>query len=590
MSDKTTIENLEKLTPMELKVLRHISENKTSKEIAEILFISPRTVQNHRYNIVQKLNLKGANKLLEFALTHRDHLHPIIDTTSTQTPQDSANTSIYLIGGLVIIALLITAVFFFWPDSPSPSVENQDKNNSGTNRIAVMPFRLIGPDSSENYLSDGLTEALITQLSQIPALSVIARTSVMPYKRSPKSLPEIARDLRIAALLEGSVQREDHRIRISVQLIDALKQETLWGQTFDRQYEDILSIQRDIALKVATALEVRLFLDELDGDTSPETVNEQAHIAYLKGRYFLNQTTREGFRRAITFYQSAIAIDSSYARAWAGLADAYAWMSNYGFMSPVEAYAQSRFAANVALRLAPNMGEAHTAAGTIALLHDWDFQSASLAFQKALALNPSDVVAHRLSALLLLSQKNYEEALTHTKATTRLDPLSLISNSIHGRTLYFSRQFPEAIAQFRTTLEIDSTFWLTHAYLGEAHLAEGAFEPGLKRLQTASDLAEENSAALARLGYGYALTGKRKSANRILQQLLETSAEGNSLAFQIALIYTALEEQDNAFEWIEVAYQNRHDFMLDLPTDPKLDPLRSDERFTSFLQKMAFEN
>lgn len=587
-------ENLNILTDMERKVLSLIAENKTSKEIAQILFISYRTVQNHRYNISQKLNLKGSNKLLEFALSHKEHFTEqsglLLTTVETQNntptysiPKSKINVGFASIVVLGFILLWIAANQLFKAE------DNTSSDSSSTQRrIAVMPLRLIGPDLTNEYLSDGLTDELITQISRIPDIRVIARTSAIFLKDSPERLDEISKELQLNAILEGSIQKDKDLIRVNVQLIDTEMKETIWSQTFDRKFSDILSVQREIGWQVANALKVELLLEGLDAGVSESPLNEDAYTAYLKGRYFVNQKTGEGFNKAIEYFQQAIKADSNYSNAWAGLADTYVWMSNYGFMLPDEAYPLAKTNAEKALELNPKNGEAYTALAATSLLYEWDFDKAKSGFLTALHINPSDVVAHRLYALLLLATGKPEDAIKHTEIGIKLDPLSLISNAMHARTYYFARQYSKALKQLLTAIEIDDKFWLVHSYLGETYIELKDFDKALIYLLKARELAPDNDPALGRLGYGYAITGRQIEAETIINELSAKSDDGKNYSFQIALIYTALGQKDNAFKWIQKAFDTRHDFMLDLHMDPKLDPLRKDPRFISYLRKMGF--
>jgi TolB-like protein/DNA-binding CsgD family transcriptional regulator/Tfp pilus assembly protein PilF len=592
-SDKNINESLQSLTDMERKILALIAENKTSKEIAEILFISYRTVQNHRYNIGQKLDLKGSNKLLEFAINNKtlltDFLPVNFESTGPVQLKGKSGTTYRLIA-VILFTVLLTVFAVYWFSSGnflSSSTQNSHQMLTNKNRIAVLPFRLIGPDTSEEYLSEGLTEELITQISQIPELRVIARSSVIRFKNNFSNLSEIAEELNVSSILEGSVQKADDNIRVNVQLIDTESKENLWSQTFDRKFSDILSIQKEIAWQVALALKVELFLAGLDAADKSREINEEAHLAYLKGRYFVNQATKESFQKAIELFTQSIHFDSNYAVAWAGLADAYIWQANYGYMNPHQAFSFSKKAVTKALELEPDLSDAYTSKASINLLYDWDFISAETEFLKALSLNPSDVNAHRLYALLQFAVGKPEKAVEHTQIALNLDPLSVLSNSFHGRAYYFSGQYDKAVEQYHNTTELDENFWLVYSFLGEAYLELNKNTKAISVLKKAVELSPDNYIALARLGYGYARTGAKTDAEKIIQELILNSDDGKALSFQIALIYTAIGKKDDAFEWIQKAYDNKHDFMLDLQSDPKLDPLRNDDRFNTFLIKMG---
>ncbi len=584
MEEKAKLQALKNLTETEKRILSYIAQNKTSREIAKALFVSVRTVQNHRYNIARKLGLKGANKLLEFAIEQRVALADLYESDKELSPPAAAQHSgsrsgwIYPLA-LLLVLIIIVGGFFLLESSDSPAADPL--------RIAVMPLRMIGPDSSNAYLADGFTEELITQISRNPDLRVIARSSVMRYKNKPSNISEIVERLGVGSILEGSLQKEGDLLRINLQLVDASSRANLWSQTFDRRLSDILSVQREIAWQVAMALDVKLFLEGLEGAGTVDRVNEETQTAYLKGRYFLSRNTAAGFEQAGLFFKQALAIDSTFARAWAGLAEMYAWQSNFGFMAPDEAYPQSRRAAQKALKYNPALAEAHNSMAAIALLYDWDFERAEVAFQKALALNPSLAAAHRLYALLHITRGHTEKAVQHTERALKLDPLSLLSNSFHGRALYFARRYGDAVSQYKNTLQLDAGYWLVHAYLGEAYLEKGAQDSALAALEQAVKLAPQNYSALGRLGYGYARSGRTEEARQIVKTLKEQSHKGEPFSFQLVLIYAALGETEQAFVWMQKAFEERHDFMLDLQSDPKLDPLRDDPRYKDFLLKMG---
>lgn len=596
-TENNIFQNLNALTEMERRVLSLISENKTSKEIADILFISYRTVQNHRYNISQKLNLKGTNKLLEFALRNKNLLLDSDQSSNTSQndsdiPDSMINSSNRIINKRVLlVGVVIVTIFiiFYFLLVQKDSVAEVPGFLDDKNRIAVLPLRLISPDKSDEYLSDGFTEELILKLSQIPELRVIARTSVANFRDNLLDLDEIAKQLNVKSILEGSIQKDGNNLRVNVQLIDTETKANLWSQSFDRNFADILTIQSEIASKVAIAMEVQLFLAGLDIEKELTSVNEEAHLAYLKGRHFLNQATKDGFEKSREFLSQSLQLDSSYANAWAGLADVYIWLANYGFMDPDEAFNNSRTAAYKALEIAPELSEAYTSIAAINLLYDWDFNSAEKNFSKALSLNPSDVNAHKLYALLNLALGNTQKAIGHSQWSVKLDPISSLSNAILGRTYYFAREYNSALEQYNLTLELDPNFWLVNSYLGELYLEMNKKNEAIFYLQKAKEFASDSYVALSRLGYGYARIDNLSAAENILNEIIRASDDGKKLSFQIALIYTALGNMDAAFNWIQKAYESKHDFMLDLKTDPKLDPLRADPRFHSFLLKMGIE-
>lgn len=584
---------LHRLTPMERRILQLISDNRTSREIADQLYISYRTVQNHRYNISKKLDLKGSNSLLEFAINHKAEiiaLDPDNGNRSDELPyvkRKSLKKSKWIVlTGIPLIIIVIIFVFIEGRKWFSNSV-NENPSGNKYNRIAVMPIRLIGADSSDLYLADGLTEDLINRFSQIEDLGVIARSSVMLYKGIDYPSRKIADELDVDAFLEGSIQRNDSLLRINIQVIDAETEESIWGGSYDRKLRDFLKIQREISIDVTGALNIELFLETLSGRDPGDRITEEAQLDYLKGRFFFNKNTRSGFEKALEYYTRAIRLQTEYARAWSGIADVYTWMSNFGFIPPDSAYPQAREAALKALELDPDLSEAYTSMGAVYLLYDWNFPEAEQVLNKATQLNPGDIIAHRLLALLSLSRGNNEEALYHTNVLIRYDPLSIMSNAVYGRTLYFTEKYDKAESQLFRTLELDPTSWLVNSYLGELYLETGENAKAIKYLEKAASLSPGNLNPYAKLAYGYARTGNKKAADEMLEELIHNTETDNSFSFQISLVFTALNDKDRAFEWMNKAFQHHHDFMLDLKSDPKLDPMRDDSRYQEFVEKMG---
>lgn len=582
---------LQRLTEMERKVLKLIAQNKTSKEIAGELFISYRTVQNHRNNICTKLNLKGYNKLLQFALEHRSLLEEsgeaVSEGAGAQNPEartSADNRRMWrAMVAAVLLALMITAGWLYFElrsagDAGSPMpVTDVDRN-----RIAVLPFVNIGPEPDDDFLTDGLTEEIISRLSRINQLRVIARTSVMKYKNTLTSVDKIGEELQVGTVLEGSVRQVGNRLRVTAQLIDAQTQEHLWSRDYDRNLQDMLAVQSDIANHVADALKVELL--GVRHDTS--TVNPQSYISYLKGRYFLNQRDRAGFDKARRYFQQVIDREPDYALAYAGLADTYILLCNYGFMTPQQGFPKAKAAASKALQIDPDLAEAHNSLGTIHLLYDWDWQAAEAEFRLALWLNPSYATAHQIYGLFLVLMGREAEAIESVRHAVRLDPLSPVVNAVLGRVHYHAGQYDLAVKQLGKSIELNPRFWLAYSFLGEVYLEINQGEEAVAALEKAVTLSQDDPFALARLGYALAAIGQKTQARDILAQLREHEAQGTRLSYQIALLHAALGETATCFDWLQKAYEQRHDFMPDLKVDPKWQGLRSDPRFTALLEKM----
>ncbi len=579
------------LTRTEKKILGMIAENKTSPEIAKELFVSVRTVQNHRYNISGKLGLKGPNSLLEYAIRNKPLISGMGATKTggeiTLAPGNKSKSKYFIFGSSLLIGLILAVVIINrgWIKhdlSPGNGMESEQI------RIAVLPMRTTGPDSIAGWISEGLTEELIIQLSGIPGLRVIAYGSVRQYNPNEQQLDKIANELNVGILIDGSMRKTDSLFRINLQVIDVRSGENIWAAGYDVAPPQYSVSQNEVAMRIARALEVEFFLEKLSGESSPGSDVAEAQESLLKGRFYVNRGTRHGFMRAENLFREAIAIDSSFARAWAELANVYTWKSNYGIMDADSAYSLARKAAEKAIALNPDIGEAHRARGAVALLYDWDFKLAESELTKAMSMNPSDVMVYRLIALLHLATGKHGEAISYSKMALELDPQSVMNNAIYGRTLYFSRTYEQSIQQLRETLQMEPGFWLATTYLAESLLEQDNHSAAVKYLESAVAQQPGNKVALSRLGHGYARAGQKEKAQAVIRSLMGEQQYENTFHFQVALIHTALGNHDSAFHYLDKAYEERHDYMLDLRSDPKLDDLRNDQRFLELLDKMGF--
>jgi|GEM_PF-203961 len=598
------VPSIQDLTQMEQRVLRLLAENKTSKEIATELFISYRTVQNHRNNIANKLNLKGANKLLQFAIENKAYLSGAVksgfepETIAHSVAVDKAKLNFkshaILISLASILVFFIATAFYF--------LRNSDKSDSGfqnessvfdtthldKNRIAVLPFTNISRESTDEYLSDGMTDELITTLSKIKGLRVIASTSTMKYKGTSKGISEISRELEVGTILEGSVRKVGDQLRVSAQLIDASTEEHIWAQDYDRQLKDIFAIQRDIAQRVAQGLKLQLLSPKPPNEA--KNINPETYTCYLKGRYFWNQRTQTGFKKALEYFTAAIELDAEYALAHAGLADTYILLSNYYYLPPNEAFPKAKQAVIKALEIDSQLAEAHNSLATINYLYDWDFLSAEREFRKAIDLNPNYATAYQIYAICLANMGRFDEAISVVNRAFELDPVSRIINAVVGRIHHRARQYDKAIKNFQKTIEIDPQFFLVYIFLGETYICKEMYTRALESFQKAVEILPSSPFPVAVLAFGYAAAGKKIQALQILDKILAVPRNQMRLSYQIATIYAALEDKDKAFEWLEVAYQQKHDFMLDIKVDQKLDNLRSDPRFSQLLKKVGLDS
>ena len=460
---------------------------------------------------------------------------------------------------------------------------------SGKILLIVLPFENLSGDPTQEYFSDGMTEEMITELARLnpEALGVIARTSAMQYKSTNKGIDQIGHELGVDYILEGSVRRAGNRVRISAQLIQASDQTHLWADSYDRDLEDILTLQGEVARAIAGEIRIKVTPREQTRLASPRPVNRESHEAYLKGRYYWNKFTEEGLRKGLEYFQQAIAIDPGYALAYAGLADSYTILgSGYGYLPPNEAYPRAKVAAKKALEIDDTLPEAYTSLGAAKLFYDWDWRGAEQVLKRAIELNPSYCTAYELYGFFLQAMGRLNEALREVRRALELDPLSLISNTDVGLGFLLARQYDQAIEQCQKSLEMDPNFIVAHEYLGRAYLEKSMFEESIAEFQKAITLSGGKTRFKAFLGNAYAASQRRGEALKLLHELQEFPTQRYVSSYDIATIYIGLGEKERAFEWLGKAYEERSCFLLWLKVDPIFDTLRSDPRFQDLLRRM----
>jgi TolB-like protein/DNA-binding winged helix-turn-helix (wHTH) protein/Flp pilus assembly protein TadD len=453
--------------------------------------------------------------------------------------------------------------------------------------LAVLPLENLSGDPSQDYFSDGMTDELITELGQISELRVISRTSAMTYKGVRRPLPEIARDLNVDAVVEGTVLRSGDRVRITAQLIRASADKHLWAQSYEVELRDILALQKKVARSIAEQIRMKLNPNERTGLNHPKAVNPEAYEAYLKGRYFWNKRTGEGLKKAIGYFNQAIEKDPNYAQAYTGLADSYALMGDweYGVLPPAEAFPKAKAAATKALALDNTLGEAHTSLAFVLDLFDWDWEAAEKEYRQAADLSPNYATAHQWHTWHLIVLGRTSEAITEMRRAESLDPLSLIISADMADVLLIARRYDEAIQQSRKTMEMDPGFAVAHYQLGQAFVQKHMYDKGIAELQKAIGFSGGNKTFRSALAYAYATSGRRNEALEILNDLKNRLNNGFSNASEIALIYVGLDEKDQAMTWLEKAYGER--FNPSVLIRPCFDPLRSDPRFQGLLRRIG---
>jgi len=459
---------------------------------------------------------------------------------------------------------------------------------SATKSVAVLPFENLSTDPENEYFSDGITDDIIAQLSKISALKVISRTSSMQYKKTSKKITAIADELGVGAILEGSVRRAGPRARIVVHLVDPRTEKHLWGDTFDRQLTDIFEVQSEVAEQISGALAAALSPEEKRRLETKPTEDAEAYNLYLLGRHHANQWSEANVQKAIDYFQLAIAKDPGYAVAYAGLADAYELLS-IGFSSKpaVECLAQAKAMALKALEIDDTLAEAHTSLAYARWLGDLDWSAAEREFKRALELKSSYVMAHQWFAEYLAALGRHDDALAEIKRAQQLDPLSVPVNRAVGWVLYFGRRYDPAIEELRKALAMDPEFLGARLVLWWAYVAKGAYEQAIADIRKEVERPGSRTLKKLMLGYACAASGNREEASGILWELEPKLAAEDRLALLAALLFTALDVKDRAFEQLERAYQLRDPGLLFLKVAPWFDPLRSDPRYGALVEKLG---
>jgi len=458
--------------------------------------------------------------------------------------------------------------------------------------LVVLPLENMTGDSSQDYFADGLTEEIITELSRLnpEQLGVIARTTAMTYGGSEKSAAEIGRELGADYLLEGSVRREGNRVRIAAQLIETRNEIHRWAEAFERDADAILTVQRDIARAVAARIEVTLTPEQQTQLARPPTVTPDAYRSYLRGRYYWNKRTKEGFQKAIEAFNDAIAVDPAFARPYAGLADSYYLLGFYTDIPFQDAMMKARSAAERALELDPDLAEAHTSLAVILAYFEWDFARADREFRRALELDPSYPTGHHWYGIYLFDMARMDEAIVEARRAVESDPLSVIINTDLALTYYHARRYDEAVAQAKRALELDSEFAVAHYTLGRAYTESGQYEEALRSLERAVALSDGNPLFMGELGRAYAQAGNPDRTREILAELTSTADQRYVGPESFAVLYAALGEKDEALDWLEQAYQRRSNFIISLKTVPSVDSLRDDPRFVALLRRAGLQS
>jgi TolB-like protein/DNA-binding winged helix-turn-helix (wHTH) protein/Flp pilus assembly protein TadD len=455
--------------------------------------------------------------------------------------------------------------------------------------LIVLPFQNLSGNSEQEYFVDGMTDELITELAKIRSLRVISRTSAMRYKGAVKPLATIARDLPVDAVVEGTVLRSGDRLRITAQLIRVVPEQHLWAESYERDLRDVLALQRDVARAIVHEIQIKLSVREQARLANPQpAVNTEAHELYLKGLYFWNQRTEIGLKKSVEYFQKAVEKDSGYALAYAGLANSYNLLGGFSVLPSAQAFPKAEAAATAALALDSELAEAHTSLGYARLKFDWNWAAAEKELKLGVELRPNDATAHAYYGLYFRTMGRAQEAIAEMRRARELDPLSLDNNAQFGVTYRDGRYYDQAVEQCRKALELDPNFEMAHWCLGLAYVGKGMYEEAVPELRTAVATGG-CPCKLAALGYTYAITGDRVRAQGILRDLKIKAEQGYQLSYLIAEVYAGLRDYEQAFDWLNKAYNQRDCQLTWLNRDPFMESLRSDPRYADLMHRVGFQ-
>jgi DNA-binding winged helix-turn-helix (wHTH) protein/TolB-like protein/tetratricopeptide (TPR) repeat protein len=478
-----------------------------------------------------------------------------------------------------LLALIVLAIIYVWVSlilkdsvaSPAPTT------------IAVLPFKQLSSD--EEYIGVGIADALITKLSNIKSLTVRPTSAVLRYNTEESDSLRAGRELRVDMVMEGKIQREGQRIRVTVQMLRVHDGESMWAEPFDESFTNIFSVQDSISRRVAEVVSAKLNAEEKQLLAKRYTENTEAYRAYIKGRYFWNKRSEEGLKKATEYFNEAIELDPAYALAYSGLADSYVLSSIFGSVSFKDSLPKAKAAAIKALEIDDSLAEAHTSLAYVKTRYEWDWAGAETEFNRALDLNPNYATAHHWYGEYLMLTGRTDEAVAEMERALEIDPLSVIISSDLGWILYYNRSYDRAIQQCKKTLEIDPDFIVARLALALSYGQKGMYEESLAEFK----YKEMESWYWSRRAHILAVSGKKNQAQHILEKYLKTIRHDPQICYTVAGVYAGLKDKEQTMLWLEKAYQVRHELLIYLKADPRFDPLRTDPRFHGLLRRIGLE-
>jgi DNA-binding winged helix-turn-helix (wHTH) protein/TolB-like protein/Tfp pilus assembly protein PilF len=480
---------------------------------------------------------------------------------------------------LVVLGLQLMPRHKAVPDAPT---------SDAIHSLAVLPFQTLGTSKQDEYLGLGIADALITKLGNTGKIIVRPTSAIQQYAGTHLNPQAVGSEQKVDAVLDGRIQRDGDRVRLTLQLIRVRDGVQLWAESFDRQFTDIFALEDAVSEMAAQSVRLQLTGEETRKFTRRATEKPDAYEAYIKGRYFWNKRTDNGLKKGLEYFQRAIKLDPSFAEAYVGVADSYATLGLYAVLPPKEAFPTAKAAARRALEMDGSLAEAHASLGFIYFYYDWDRTASESEFQHALASNPQYAMAHSWYGESLAAASRYPEAISEAQRAFQDDPLSLIVSSNAGWTLTLAGQPAQSVDVLKKAIEIDATFPRTHFRLGQVYEQQRLFQLAIPEFQQAVELSGNDPYYEASLGHAYGASGNLSQAQKVLHELLARSSQRYVPPYSVALVYAGMGDRDQAFQWLEKAYEDRSTSMVFLRTDPELASLRSDHRFAQLSSRINF--
>lgn len=506
--------------------------------------------------------------------------------SSVSAPPSSAE---YIVNGIkahkfaaAIVAVLLAAGtigagFYLRAHGSAAAIES----------IAVLPFENRSNDPDADYISDGITESINNSLTRLPNLKVVPHSVAFHYKGKAMDAQKAGDELRVNAVLTGQVGQRGDNLTISVELDDVRNGKQLWGEQYNRKLADLLAVKSDIAREVSQRLRSQLSAEDQQKLAKGSTDNPEAYQLYLKGKFYTNKLTKDGFSKGIAYFNQAIALDPNYGLAYSGLAYNYMNQDDW-FMPPSEGGPKAKHAAEKALAIDDSDVGAHLSLAIEAHWYEWNWATAESEFKRAIELSPNNAEAHGYYSWFLATMGRHDQALAEARRSQQADPLSPLPNGFVGSVLVFARKSDAAIAELRNAIELEPAFWFFHSFLGSAYLQKGKMPEAIAEFQRALELEKDNAETWAALAYAYAVSGNKAEARKLLDHLKAMSEHSYVAPFNIAVVYSGLGDKEQAFAWLDRAYKQRSYYMaVAMPTSASLDSLRSDPRFAELLRRVG---